>query len=175
MKYKKTLPSHHSIDLAGIIVEREGKLETKLNAPHLMRHFLKTYCKPGDYFSIKLTNKRPKRTVSQNNFYHLYLSLVSQSSGHTIAELKQWVKGKFLTKGITEVFGDKVRVVDSSSDLNISEFAELMNQIEIATGVPIPDPAPFNIPLTFNEYRRLKVAQDEKYSRIKAKKLRIKK
>lgn len=175
-KRKKSLPTHHKVNLAGKVItdpEHEGELKIGLLSPQMYRHFIKTYCKLGDDISMVIENKKPKRTESQNNFYHVYLDLISLSSGHTIKELKQWVKGKILSKGITEVFGEKVRITDSSAELNINEFCEMMNRIEELTGVPIPDPTPFNVPLTWDEHKKLKVIQKETYSKIKSKKIKI--
>lgn len=167
---KKSIPRHKTITLLGKVVMRDNELTVELLAPHLRRHFLKTYCKVGDHMSITLVNKKPIRTASQNNFYHLYLSLVSISSGHTMAELKDWVREKILSKGVREVYGETVRITKSSADLNISEFVEMMETIKEKTGVPIPDPSPFNLPLTYDEYGKLKEKQVEKYQEIKPKK-----
>jgi hypothetical protein len=166
-------PAHKSINLAGKVIVRLGddKADRTIafNSISLYQHFLKQECKVGDDIFVILTSQRPKRTESQNNFFHLYLSLIGKSSGYSIKELKCWVKGKILSKGITEVFGDKTRIVDDTSNLNISEFCEMMNRIQEITEIPIPDPAPFNLPITWNEYGQLKKIQTEKYSKLKAK------
>lgn len=168
MQKKKTYPSHESVGLAGKIVLEDGKLRPKLNSPVLLNHFLQTYCKIGDDFSMLITNKKPKRSIAQNSFYHLYLSLISISSGNTVEELKAWVKDTILLKGISEVFGDSVRITDSSANLSISEFTEMMNRIEDKTEIPIPDPEPFNIPLTLLESGKLKEIQKQKYKSLKS-------
>lgn len=176
MKRKKSLPTHHKINLAGKVIpdpDHPDEMKVGLLAPQLYKHFLKTYCKVGDDISMLIENKRPKRSQSQNDFYHVYLDLISLSSGHTMKELKQWVKDTILNKGITEVFGTKVRITDSSADLNISEFCEMMNRVEELTNIPIPDPEPFNLPLTFDEYKKLKVVQKEEYKLMKGKKINI--
>ncbi len=176
---KRSLPTHHKINLAGKVVrnpdfEKDGQeMKITLLAPQLYRHFIKTYCKIGDDISMVVENKKPKRTESQNNFYHVYLSLIALSSGHTIQELKQWVKGRILSKGITEVFGDKVRMTESSADLNTSEFIEMMERIKELTGIPIPDPEPFNLPMTWDEHGKLVEKQKATYTKLKAKKLKI--
>jgi hypothetical protein len=163
MEKKKSRPAHKKISLTGKVVMKGDKLATTLTSQPLYQHFLNTHCKVGDDISIELKAKRPKRSESQNNFYHLYLDLVSLSSGHTMDELKAWVRETILGKGVKEVFGETIRVVGSSADLNTSEFVEMMNTLEEKTGIPIPDPAPFNLPLTFDEYGRLKKIQKEEY------------
>ncbi len=170
---KKSVPSHKKVNLNGVISMVDEELKVSLLAPQLYRHFLKTYCKVGDKVQMIITTQRPSRTQSQNNFYHVYLSLIALSSGHTIKELKAWVRGKILGKGITEIYGDKVRITESSADLNINEFCEMMNRIEEITKIPIPDPTPFNVSLTWDEHKKLKVKQTEKYRGMKAKNLKI--
>lgn len=168
MHKKKTHPSHKSIDLAGKFELKDGLLKPVLNSSALLNHFMREYCKPGDDFSMKITCKRPRRSVCQNSFLHLYLSLIALSSGHSLEELKAWVKETILAKGIREVMGTSVRIVKSTTDLNISEFAEMMEKIQEKTNIPIPDPGPFNLPLNLDEYGHLKEKQKEKYQAMKA-------
>ena len=132
----------------------------------LYQHFLDHTCKINDDITLNITNKRPKRTERQERYYFLYLSLISLSCGHSVEELHVWVKGKFLSKGITEVFGDKVRVVKSTKDLNVSEFIELLERIETLTGIPLPDTAPFLEPISPAKFDLLKKEQRKIYSKL---------
>jgi hypothetical protein len=169
-RQKKSRPSHKKVHLGGVVVSKNGELTVKLNASDYMRHFLKTYAHVGDDVSMLLELRRPLRSQSQNNYWHVYLSLVSLSTGHTIEELKAYVQETILSRGVREVFGESVRIVKSSSDLNISEFVEMVNTFEETTGIPLPDPKPFNLPLTYDEYGHLKLLQTEKYSKMAPKK-----
>ncbi len=89
------------------------------------------------------------------------------SSGHSLREIKNWAKGKALSKGITEIFGDKVRIVKDTSELTVGEMMEFMARIECITGVPSPDPAPFKLPLSQSEWEELKAKQKRLYKRYK--------
>lgn len=168
-KKKKSLPTYKSQQFAGRVVEFEGKKKVTFNASALYQHFLNTNCKVGDEVSLYITSKRPKRSASQNNYYWLYLSLVAVSCGHTINELHVWAKGRFLSKGITEVYGDKVRIVNSSTVLTIGEFCEYLCRIEEVTKIPCPDTGPFLIGLTHKEFQELKDSQKQAYLKMKAK------
>lgn len=168
---KKSIPSHKSESFLVRIIKEGDQPRLIVQADKYMRHWLKLNAKPGDEGTMKLELKKPKRSALQNAFYWVYLDLVSLSSGHTPMELHTWAKGKFLSKGITEVFGEKVRKVSSTTDLNRSEFVEYLSQIEEATGVPVPDPEPFSIGITWDDYNRMKQEQRQKYSKIKAKKI----
>jgi hypothetical protein len=169
MKIDKSIPTYKSVQLAGKLTVHNGRLVKIYNSPALLRHFFKTHCKDGDSFTETLTNKKPKRSIEQNNYYYLYLDLISSSSGHSVEELALWAKGKFLSKGITEVFGEKTRIVKSSADLNRDEFTEFLNRIEDVTEIPLPDPKPFKLGLLLDEYGKLKIEQKKKYSKMKAK------
>ena len=84
-------------------------------------------------------------------------------------ELKAWVREEILSEGVSEVYGDKVHIAKSSADLNMSEFCEMMNTVEERTGIPIPDPGPFNMPLSLDEYGHLKIIQKEHYETLESK------
>ena len=162
----RTHPTNKQIALLGQVVKIEETLKTKLNAPQLLQHFLRMHTHEGDLISIIVTAKRPKRSQSQNNFFFVYLDLISLSCGHTVEELHKWVKQEILGAGITEVFGEKVRMVGETSGLNISEFCEMMNRIQEATDIPLPDPEPFTLPMSLDEYGHLKINQSIKYSHM---------
>ncbi len=168
---KKSTPSFKSETFLVTIIKEGEQPRLIVKADKYMRFWLKNNAKPGDEGSMRIELRRPKRTALQNAFYWVYLDLIAISSGHTTDELHLWAKGAFLTTGITEVFGHKVRKVKSTTDLNRSEFVEYMSQIEEATGVPIPDPEPF-LGLTWDEYREKKQVQRQKYKNIKSKKIR---
>ncbi len=168
MKKEKSHPSHKKVNLHGKVkVDENGKLKVSLNAPQLLQFFLMTHTKENDDLIIQVISRRPKRSERQNNFFHLYLDLISLSCAHTHEELHEWVNDHILGQGITEVFGTTVRKVGHTSDLNISEFTEMMNRVFEETEVPIPDPAPFKLPLTYDEYGKLKLIQEEKYAHLR--------
>ncbi len=131
--------------------------------------------KVGDIISVYYTNKKPKRTDAQKRYYFEYLSLISLSCGHSVEELHTWVKGNFLSKGIKEVFGHKVRVVRSINELNISEMSELIEKIEEITEIPAPPTDLFKLPHSHQEHEKLKREQTTLYSSLTvSKKLKIK-
>lgn len=172
---KKSYPTYKSQVFLGHVVLNQEKKEVKLNSPTLYRHFLNTMCHIGDEVAMYVTSKRPKRSLVQDNYYFLYLSLITASTGHTKEELHIWAKGKFLTKGITEVYGEKTRIVASTSDLNRSEFCEFLCRIEDRTEIPLPKTDAFLLPLSDAEYAELKGYQLESYKRMTAKGIFIKK
>lgn len=163
--------TYQSQQFGGVIVidPKTDKKRIKINSAPLYQHFLNTVCKLGDKISLNITNQRPKRSLLQNNYLFLYLTLISSSCGHSVKELDTWARGKFLSKGITEVFGDKVRIVKSHKELNVSEFIEFLARIEEATEIPLPDTEPFLKSPTNEEYAEMKGKQKSIYEKLVAK------
>lgn len=167
---KKRIPAYETRAFVGTVVidQVSGKKKVTIDHPMYYQHEIQGF-QVGSQVTVKVTNKKPKRTEAQNRYMHLYFSLIAQSSGHTPREIKNWAKGKVLSKGITEVFGDKVRIVKETSELTVNEMIEFMARIELITGVPLPDPAPFNLPLTHEEFETLRAKQRRIYKLYKAK------
>lgn len=162
-------PTHKSESfLVDVTPGENGAVKLQVRAEKYLRFWLKQHAKVGDVGAMKVELRKPKRSDLQNSFYWVYLDLISLSSGHTPMEIHNWAKGKFMTEGIIEVFGEKVRKVKSTTDLNRSEFVEYLARIEETTGIPIPDPAPFNIGLTWEEYESLKRSQRSQYRKLTA-------
>lgn len=168
MKKKSAPPSHKKETFLGTLVKKDGELVLDIRAKNYFRHFLKEYGQDGMEVSVTLELKKPKRSVAQSNFYFLYLGLISLSCRHSVEDLHIWARGKFLSKGITEIFGDKVRKVNSTTKLSKLEFMEYMERIQDATGIPIPDPEPFGLGLTQSEYAKLKTEQIHRYKKLHA-------
>lgn len=143
----------------GVVIEAK---KVRLTHPDYFQYAVDQF-QVGDKVTTKLTNHKRLRTKQQNDFYWLYLSLIALSSGHTDKELHIWAKGKFLSEGIVEIFGDKTRKVKSTTKLKILEFVEYVTQIEEAVGVPCPDPKPFKLALTQKEWEKLREDQKARY------------
>ena len=167
MYQKKTYPTNKSQTFTGKIAKGEKGNVIQYNYVALRQRYLDSL--PVDQnITETITDKKPLRTLQHNNYLWLFYSLIGLSSGHTSKELHIWAKGKFLTKGITEVFGDKTRIVKSTKELNRSEFCEFICRIEDDTGIEAPETEPFLKPLTHNEYAKLK-AEQQKVKQSKAK------
>lgn len=111
----------------------------KINSPKFYQHQLNKM-KPGEQVSIYITNKKPKRTVNQNNYYWgVYLPLIASQTGEAdIDRLHAYFKGKFLTTGIVEVLGEKVRMTKSTSNLSVGQFNEYIVNIAVLTEIEPP-------------------------------------
>lgn len=126
--------------IAGTIVqERPGKNRLKINSPEYYGHVINQY-KPGDYVTITLTNKRPKRTVSQNNYYWgAVLPNIAQETGENdLQALHELFKSKFLTTETVETPWGEITKIKSTAELSVLEFSEFIEKIAALTGIQPP-------------------------------------
>lgn len=96
--------------------------------------------KDGAEVTLVVHNRKPKRTEAQNRYYWgVYLPMVAEETGEKdLDRLHELFKGKFLTEGIVEVLGEKVRMKKSTTELGVGEFCQFIMDIETLTGVEAP-------------------------------------
>jgi hypothetical protein len=103
-----------------------------------LRQYLNLHTEPGDKVSINITRQKPKRTLSQNSFLWAYYTHISGETGHTPEEVHEWSKTACLPTRIVNVFGDKVRIKKSTTDLSVSDFIEYVMALQEKTGITMP-------------------------------------
>lgn len=91
-------------------------------------------------YSVTIKRWRPTRSNAQNNYYWMYLKIVSDDSGHTSDELHEYFKRKFLKAERKTILGEEIRLPGSSTNLNKLEFGEYIIKIEELTGILAPNP-----------------------------------
>lgn len=98
--------------------------------------------KEGNYIS-SLESTKPKRSMSQNALYWLYLEIISNETGNYPEDLHEFFKRKFLPRKIVKIQGKNktfdLEKIKSTTKLDKTEFGEYLKKIESLTGVPIPD------------------------------------
>ncbi len=169
MLKKKSTPKYESKSFMGVVyLNDQGKKDIKYLHPNYRQREMDHY-RVGDKVLSKCTNMKQKRSVAQNNFMHLYFSLLAMAHGHdvTTEDVKNWAKGKHLSKGITEVFGNKTRKVRGTSDLTVGEMIEFLARVEADSKVAMPDCEPFNLGITHEEFDKLKRAEIARYLQTK--------
>jgi len=135
----KLVHTYKTKNFAAIIVEKDGKKAIKMFSRDWYLHEISKY-KTGEHVTVTVTSKKPKRTIAQNSYYWgVYLRLISKETGEDdIDGLHELFKGKFLTKGIREILGEKVRKKGSTTELSVSDFCEYILAIEELTKVKAP-------------------------------------
>lgn len=123
---------------AGKIVEIDGKKRWRPETTHWYQHELNKF-KTGEPVTVYYSSKRPKRTEQQNRYYWgVYLPMIAEETGNDIDDLHTLFKGKFLSKEVVQVFGEKIRRVKSTSSLSVIQFGDYIRRIEGFTGVLAP-------------------------------------
>lgn len=97
---------------------------------------------------FELTQKREKRTVSQNSYLHLILAYFGLQTGYTLQEVKQDIFKKVINQDLF-YDGEKTGIVSiqqwrSTSDLNTKEMTLAINKFrDFASkeaGIYLPEP-----------------------------------
>lgn len=103
--------------------------------------------KEGEEVTLTITNKKPKRTDQQNRYlWGVYYPIISKETGEqNIERLHELFKGKFLTTGIVEVLGQKVRMKKSTTELSIGDFSNYITAIAAETGIEPPPTENYNL------------------------------
>lgn len=124
---------------ARIVLDEEGRNKLKVLSPIWYRHQLQKF-KLGEIVTMYVSSRKPKRSLQQNAYYWgVYLPLIAKETGERdIDGLHRLFSGKFLTEGIKEILGQKVRVTKSTASLSKSDFSEYIMAIEGETGISAP-------------------------------------
>ncbi len=82
--------SHKQDTFAAKVVWRKEDNQKGIEflSPKFMRQFLNLHTTVGDSLSITIANKKPKRTVSQNNYLWQLYTYIAAETGHTPEELR---------------------------------------------------------------------------------------
>lgn len=96
----------------------------------------------GDYL-LEIDSKKENRSIEQNRYYWFYLGLIAEETGYTPDDLHQYYKGKFLTKKILKMFGQDVRIEESTTKQSKGQFCDYLANIMVDSSIPLPDTTEF--------------------------------
>ena len=81
-------------------------------------------------YMIQISTFVENRTLDQNKYYWKIIEIIAKEIGYEPNELHNIFKYKFLQKTITDSNGNMVKGLKSTSDLNINEFIEYIDNIK---------------------------------------------
>ncbi len=90
--------------------------------------------------TFRIVREERKRSLSQNNFYWLYLDMIEMETGNSAVDLHEYFKRKILPPKIIKVLGEEIEVPRSTTGLTKLEFGEYLEKICALTEIPLPDP-----------------------------------
>ncbi len=99
--------------------------------------------------TIELTEKKPKRTVSQNRYLHLILGWFAYETGYTMQEVKQYIFKQHVNANIfyDGEIGELVTIQRwrSTADLDTKELTTAIdnfrNYASAEAGIYLPEPS----------------------------------
>jgi cytochrome c peroxidase len=117
------------------------QLQTELDRDMIISHIKRLDLKKS--YSVEVTEKRVKRTISQNSLYWLWLTCIEFETGNNRMDLHEFFKTKYITPEIKNIFGTPVEV-RTTTDLNTIQFKYLLDQVQIFAStelsITLPDP-----------------------------------
>lgn len=93
---------------------------------------------PNKTFRIEMVSE--KRSLSQNAFYHLYLSVIERETGNNADDLHELFKRTLLPPRLITVMGKELKIPATTTTLTKSDFGDYMERICATVNIPIPDP-----------------------------------
>lgn len=121
-----------------IVTLKNGRIFWKsLNHKHLFEKFTEQFA--DGLYRLTIDSVKPSRSNEQNNYYWLYLGLISEETGHSPDELHTWAKSEFLETKSIMVFGKELREDVSTTKLSKSDFSMYLVNIQERTGIELPD------------------------------------
>ena len=98
----------------------------------------------SDSWDIKVTKKRCRRSITQNNLYWLWLTCIEQETGQDRNSLHEFFKAKFLGFEEFQVLNHTVTKVISTTQKDTRQFKEYLDSIQmfasVELGIVLPEP-----------------------------------
>ena len=96
-------------------------------------------------YDLSVTQKKSKRTLSQNSLYWLYLSCISDETGGDKDDLHMFFRKKYLKRGELIFGNESITSTYSTKQLDTKLFTEYIDKIVIFAsselGIILPNPS----------------------------------
>ena len=92
---------------------------------------------PNKTFRIEMVSE--KRSLSQNAFYHLYLSVIERETGNNADDLHELFKRTLLPPRLITVMGKELKIPATTTTLSKTQMSEFLDRICAETNIPLPD------------------------------------
>lgn len=95
-------------------------------------------------YRVTIEVEKSKRTKDQNRLYWMWLSCISEESGNSRDDLHEFFKQKFLNTYARVIYGEEVKCVQSTTELQTDEFTKYLENIQLwvaeELGITLPNP-----------------------------------
>lgn len=99
----------------------------------------------GKRYDVIIKLHREKRTLSQNNLFHLWVSCIASETGENKDRIKVALKEMFLGYRTHTTFGHTSYALPSTTELDAKQMSDFMNQVhsfaaaELGIVLPLPE------------------------------------
>lgn len=121
------------------IVSDNGQNKLKVVTETLYKRLIDSL-RLGTKLQVILVEEKNKRSISQNNYYWQYLTIIGNETGELPNELHEICKREFLPPVFKTIMGKEYKLPRSTTELSKHEFSEYMDKICAWSEVPLPDP-----------------------------------
>lgn len=94
-------------------------------------------------YTVEITERRIKRTISQNGLYWLWLTCISHETGNDKDDVHEVFKTKYLNPHYKNILGEPI-IIRSTTDLDTAQFKEYLDAIQVFAStelqITLPDP-----------------------------------
>jgi hypothetical protein len=94
-------------------------------------------------YTVEITERRIKRTISQNGLYWLWLTCISHETGNDKDDLHEYFKEKWIVPVTKYIFKEPI-YISSTTDLNTVQFKYLLDNVQAFSAtelaITLPDP-----------------------------------
>lgn len=108
-------------------------------------------------FIFSWKERKPKRSISQNNLYWLWLGFIEDETGNDAKYLHEDYFGKmFLPKEKKVIFGVEIEKNVSTTSLDTGEFKKYLDKIQLhmaEKGIKLPDPDDYHFREFYETYK----------------------
>lgn len=80
-------------------------------------------------YTVEITEKRIRRTMSQNALYWLWITCIEHETGNNRNDLHEFFKAEFLVPEIRNIMGKNIEV-RTTTDLNTIQFKYLLDHVQ---------------------------------------------
>ena len=94
----------------------------------------------GKKMILNIDKYKTRRSLPQNSYYHLYLSVIESETGNTHNELHEYFKRIFLQPTEHTILGKRVKLPRSTTELSKIEMSDYLEKICALVQIPLPDP-----------------------------------
>jgi hypothetical protein len=107
-------------------------------------------------YTVKVTKRAEKRTLSQNRLYRLWLNCISAETGNDVEDLHEYFKMEFLGVYSRIIYGKEVARGYTTTDLTTEQFKAYLDNIQrwasVEQGIILPDPESLQWEQFLNKY-----------------------